>query len=131
MVLPLFEKDAWTPARIEICITSLFIACLLIWTIYLYTHMGAYCFFRPDIDTIFACGYSDEKFDRLGEGASAAEVRRLLGEPLAESHDLDGATVWWYTAHGKCTWGNFAWLGRAVRIRAGVVVDKIKRVQYD
>lgn len=131
MVMPLFARDAWSAARIEIYITSLFIAFLLAWTIYLYTHMGAYCFFRPDIDTFYAGGYSEDKFDRVGEGAPTGEVRRLLGEPLAESRELDGATVWWYTAHGKCTWGNFAWLGRAVRIRAGVVVDKIKRVQYD
>lgn len=131
MVAPQLTKRAEWTVKLEMGITALFITILLIWAGYLYTHMNAYCLFAPAIDTQFARDFSEEKFEQVQPGMSQAELKRLLGEPLDKGVDHTGAIVWWYSRGGKCDWGDFAWLGRAVRIKSGAVIEVVKRVQYN
>lgn len=127
---PLTKRAPWT-VKLEMGITAIFIAILLIWAGYLYTHMNAYCFFDPAIDTYFARDYTEEKFEQVRPGMKPAELKALLGEPLDKGVDHTGAIVWWYTSGGKCSWGDFAWLGRAVRVKDGAVVEVLRRIQYN
>lgn len=48
-------------------------------------------------DTQFAPGYSDQKFRSLQVGASAAEVRSKLGDPLEAVSTARGGAFWFYS----------------------------------
>ncbi len=95
--------------------------------------MESYLPIAPSIDTRYAPGYSEGAFDQLAPGDSAEAVRRALGEPLSVVADRSrqGREVWWYTADGKCSWWDFAWLGRNVTIERGRVVSVGKQIWYD
>jgi hypothetical protein len=96
-----------------------------------FSRMEAYCFFYPSIDTRYAPGFSEKRFATLKVGDAAQRVEAILGPPLVSTDVTGGAAVWLYTSDGKCQWGDFAWLYRAVKIDNGVVAEIVSRVMYD
>jgi hypothetical protein len=99
--------------------------------LWVFTHMEAYCFFYPSIDTKYASQYTEEAFDRIRTGMTTNEVSMLLGRPLGVASNQDGSQSWWFTGDGKCLFGDFAWLGREVQIREGKVSGAFKSIFYD
>jgi hypothetical protein len=101
--------------------------------------------FNPGIDTVYAAGFSEARFDDVHPGMSAVEVRRLLGPPLHKSAPLyksypprlmtqhsRAVEAWSYTGDGACTWGDFAWLGRYVYFdENGLVTETERRINRD
>ena len=94
--------------------------------------------FKPDIDTRFAPGYSEEAFESIKKGMSEREVVTILQEPLykyeyGSNYSFPGQPeiVWWYTADGACSWWDFAWRTRGVGLRDGIVVGKVAYWSYD
>ena len=96
-----------------------------------YSRMEAYCFFYPGIDTRYAPGYSERKFNQITNGMTAEAVVQLLGTPLFQIPKDDGKEDWGYTLDGKSSWGDWAWLGRHVVFRDGKVVETIKHTYHD
>lgn len=91
-----------------------------------------YNFLKPDIDTVYAPNFTQAKFDSIKPGLDSVQVISLLGQPL-ERQQLDNSQcLWYYTNDGKCTFGDYAWLGREVYINAnGKVVQTVKNIHYD
>ena len=98
----------------------------------LYASFGfeSYCYIYPSIDTRYAHGFSEQKFAQVRTGMSMEDVVSLLGEPY---HNSPGRNYvrWSYTQDGKCSWADWAWLGREVIFQDGRVVERISRVYYD
>ncbi len=92
-----------------------------------YAHSESYCFFYPAIDTQYASGFSEETFAKIKVGMTEAEVRQILGAPL----EIVGGSRWFFTEDGKCTWGDWAWLVRAVNFKEGRVDEMLHFVAYD
>lgn len=85
---------------------------------------------KPDIDTQFGPGYSEENFNKITEGIDSSEVIKLIGRPIGVIGS--SSKLWYYSTDGKCKWQNFAWLARAVVIdRNGKVKQVQKSVRYD
>lgn len=89
-----------------------------------------YCPLYPSIDTRYADGFSESQFARIQVGMSEVEVARLLGAPLERTTGRQ-ATRWQYTQDGKCSWADWAWLGREVVFVDGRVAEKVARIYYD
>lgn len=69
------------------------------------------CFFPyPAIDTYFASGYSEQKFQEIRAGMTKTEVLQRLGPPLNDTDDL----VRVYSRDGALGIWDFAWLVRVV-----------------
>ena len=96
-----------------------------------YSQMEAYCFFYPSIDTQYAPGFSEPGFSQVSTGMTAQTVQQKLGAPLHTYKASDGTEWWSYTSDGKCKWGDWAWLGRQIIFRDGMVIEVVKRVYYD
>lgn len=94
-------------------------------------HSESYCFFCPSIDTMFAKGFTEESFDRIENGQTAAAVTEMLGQPIAMVTNRDGTIRLLYTEDGKCRFGDFAWLGRSVLISNGVVAATESQTYFD
>lgn len=90
----------------------------------------AYCFFNPSIDTHYTAGFSERKFAEVRAGMTREEVIALLGEPFGGSAER-ASSRWSYTRDGKCTWKDWAWLGREIVFVNDRVGEKISRVYYD
>jgi hypothetical protein len=58
-------------------------------------------------------------------------VQKKLGNPLYVQTLKNGDLEWYYTMDGKCTWGDWAWLGRHMKFRDGKVIEIVKRIYYD
>jgi outer membrane protein assembly factor BamE (lipoprotein component of BamABCDE complex) len=125
------RKVGWPIAKALILATAGLGAFFLLNVILFYPHSEAYCFFNPSIDTRYAAGYSEKAFDKIENGMTMEEVRRLLGTPLYEIPNDNGTEEWGYTLDGKCGWGDWAWLGRMVVFRDGKVEKTVKHVFYD
>lgn len=99
---------------------------------YGWCYTESYCFFLPSIDTKFAEGYSEEKFQNIHNGMTIEKVILLLGSPLETITNKDSkvATLY-YSQDGAAPFGDFAWLGRVVLIKNGLVLDKGATVYYD
>lgn len=95
-----------------------------------YAHLEAYCFFTPSIDTQYAPGFSEQAFSQISTGMTAEVVQQKLGAPLNIYQHAKGE-LWSYTLDGKCKWGDWAWLCRAVNIKDGRVDEIISEVSYD
>lgn len=89
-----------------------------------------YCFFYPSIDTRYAANFSEQRFAEVRVGMTQEEVITLLGEPFG-GLAANSSTRWAYTQDGKCTWKDWAWLGREIVFVRGRVTEKIARVYYD
>ena len=104
---------------------------VLLFALWVYGHMEAYCFFNPDIDTEYVSGFSEQRFAEATIGMRPSEVEDRLGKPLEVSKGQNGKETWWYSRDGKCWWGDFAWNGRAIVVSNGVVVEIIHQIFYD
>ena len=100
------------------------------WVVTCFSHWELYWPFNPSIDTCYAPGYTDGGFARIQPGMAEAEVVAVLGEPLYKRERGDGE-YWSYTADGKSTFGDFAWLWRCVVFTNGVVKCRIAQVCHD
>lgn len=98
----------------------------------LYTCFGfeSYNYVYPSIDTRYAPGFSERKFAQVRAGMSMDEVITLLGEPCHRGPGRNSVR-WSYTQDGKCSWADWAWLGREIVFAGGRVVERISRVYYD
>lgn len=108
-------------------------ACALsiIYAVWAYSRLESYCFFYPAIDTEFAPDFSEQAFDQVVIDMGSNEVQSLLGKPLSITINQDGVETWWFTADGKCKWGDFAWLGRSVNLSNNIVISTERRIYYD
>ena len=87
---------------------------------------------NPDIDTVYAPNFTQEKFDYIKPGIDSAQVISLLGQPLGKQKLDNSQCIWYYTGDGKCSFGDYAWLGREVYISAnGKVAQTVKDIYYD
>jgi hypothetical protein len=59
--------------------------CALIFALWAYGRMEAYCFFNPDIDTEYAPGFSEQAFAQTTVGMLPPDVEAKLGKPLEVS----------------------------------------------
>ena len=114
--------------RYFIALVSLVVVACALW---IYGHLEAYCHFYPAIDTRFALHYSEAAFSKIHTGMGDDEVRKLIGEPLSVATNQAGVQTLWFSADGKCRWGDFAWLGRSVSISNRVVVSVERMIYYD
>ena len=97
-----------------------------------YSHSESYCFFNPSIDTQYAAGYSEQAFSEITTGMTVQAVQQKLGVPLsAHANRESGRLEWYYTLDGKCKWGDWAWLVRAVYFTNGRVTELVMTVAYD
>ena len=101
----------------------------------------------PWIDTVETPGYSEAAFQVIRIGMTRAQVDALMCTPLevvTDSPDglgyvpvpvgasLDiGALRYSYTRDGRCPWGDFAWFGREIWFKDGVVRKVVSGVYYD
>jgi hypothetical protein len=70
-------------------------------------------------------------FNKVAPGMSAADLERKLGKPLLVVTNESSMQEWLYSDDGKCWWGDFAWLRRAVVLSNGMVVSVDASVRYD
>jgi outer membrane protein assembly factor BamE (lipoprotein component of BamABCDE complex) len=75
----------------------------------------------PDIDTKYAPNFSVEKFNMITVGMDTNDVIKLIGQPIGKQGKL--TQKWYYTADGKCKWGDFAWLN------SNLVIDRDGKVK--
>jgi hypothetical protein len=93
-----------------------------------YCHSEVECFWNPWIDTLDD-GYSEAAFDRVEVGMTVAQAQHTLGKSYGIA--TNSSEEIWLTGDGKCKWGDFAWMGRALSFSNGVLVAKIKQTMYD
>jgi hypothetical protein len=113
--------------------------CLLaVYLVHLLFFSETYCFVLPGIDTRYAPGFTEARFDRITAGMDSARVYALMGAPYGKltlrSCGDTYPTIWSYTGDGKCKWlgMDFAWLGREVYFdRRGKVTARMRRIYYD
>jgi outer membrane protein assembly factor BamE (lipoprotein component of BamABCDE complex) len=103
----------------------------LAFVFYCYSHMEAYCFFYPSIDTQYASGYSEAAFNELTNGMTIEAVQKKLGNPLYVQTTKNGDLHWSYTMDGKCTWGDWAWFARQLTFRDGKIIEIVKQIIYN
>ena len=101
-------------------------------TFLIYMGIGceSYCFVSPSIDTHYADGFSEKTFAQVRVGMTKEQVLELLGAPLGDP-SAQANSQWNFTRDGKCSWTDWAWLGRTIVFKDGRVVEKIARVWYD
>jgi outer membrane protein assembly factor BamE (lipoprotein component of BamABCDE complex) len=108
------------------------IAFMRVWVVlFAFVPCENYNYIYPSIDTKFAPGFSEHGFSQITTGMQASVVMQILGAPLYQGPNNDDTETWAYTRDGKCSWGDFAWLGREITFRDGQVILVVKRVYYD
>ncbi len=78
-------------------------------------------------ETVYAPGYSAERFDQVQVGATEAKVRAALGEPLVMTSAVAGRSSWAYTRAAAD--GNY--LCRVLTFAGGRVVDIHREFYWD
>ncbi|RYD59335.1 MAG: hypothetical protein EOP56_00270 [Sphingobacteriales bacterium] len=86
--------------------------------------------FRPDIDTKFAPGFSQLKFDSIHPGMDSTVVLNILGKPIYTYGD-SVTTQWSYSSDAKCKCYDLAWLTKVIILQDGKVIDKLDGVAFD
>jgi hypothetical protein len=87
---------------------------------------------KPDIDTQFSMGYTDEAFAQLQVGMDSTQVLQLLGMPLSVQHWENCEQEWAFSQDGKAWPADFAWMNRAVVLDStGKVRLIINGMSYD
>jgi hypothetical protein len=107
------------------------ICLVLMFSLWVYGHLEAYCHFYPAIDTRFAAGFSEKAFSQISTGMSVSDVQSRVGKPLLTFINGDGLEEWLFTDDGKCWWGDFAWLRRSLAISNSTVVSIDRSIHYD
>ena len=107
------------------------VAIMAICACWLLSHAEMYCPFYPGIDTHYAPGFSEANFRKVLPGMTVSEVEALVGKPLFKQKKQTAMEEWGYTDDGKCKWGDFAWLRRAVVVSEGIVISVDRSVRYD
>ncbi len=116
------------PSRRIVCLLVLLVlGCGLITVGFIIGPEG-YFFPCPAIDTHFAPGYSEQKFQDIQVGMTKAEVLQRLGPPLNRTTDPS----WVYSRDGALGIWDFAWLVRVVNFDENdIVKEKVAWVAYD
>ena len=96
-----------------------------------YCHCEMYCFWNPSIDTVYAKGFDEARFEQIRIGMTLHEVNASMCEPLGVWTNKDGCIRLWYTSDGKCRFGDFAWLARGVVVSNDQVVAIESGLFYD
>ena len=107
------------------------VATILLVVAWAYCHSESYCIFWPSIDTVYAPGYSEEDFGKIDIGMTMDEVDSIMCVPLDVYTYQDGKVHVFYTADGKCRFGDFAWLGRSLILSNNQVIAIQSRIYYD
>jgi hypothetical protein len=90
-----------------------------------------------DIDTRFAPGYTDQRFDLVSVGMSESNVVAILGQPMYRQERSrwpfpgDADFLWWYSQDGACSWGDYAWRAPIIGMKNGTVVTNYMVWCYD
>jgi hypothetical protein len=101
----------------------------------------------PWIDTVRAPKYSEAAFKTIRVGMTRQQVDALMCKPLdvvtispdgrsyvdlPTGASLDtGAVRYSYTSDGRCPWGDFAWAGREVWFKNGIVTEVFSNWYHD
>jgi hypothetical protein len=93
----------------------------------------------PYIDTHFSKDFSFDKWDKIRCGATKEEVKKILGEPLAESSEKQSpfrppCAVYemHYSGDGAWKYGDFAWQSFDVFLDSNnVVITKSREWMFD
>jgi len=81
---------------------TFFLGCFVVGVfIYLYTQSELRFIFYPEIDTIFAPGFSQQKFSQIEAGMTKQEILDILGEPLNIMGEHPALVCWQYSTDGK------------------------------
>jgi len=94
------HKISFMKRKIKIILTIL----ILLLGLKFYSSSEMHFPLNPYIDTIFAKGFSWEKFKKVEIGMSQEEVKTMLGEPLKITDyegSIPGYVCWKYSTDGK------------------------------
>ncbi len=103
---------------------------VIAFSLYMCFGFESYNYVYPSIDTRYAPGFSERTFAQVRAGMSVDDVVTLLGEPYHRGVGRNSVR-WSYTQDGKCSWADWAWLGREIVFEEGRVVERISRIYYD
>ena len=112
---------------------------LLLYVVYWAAFHGEdYCWWYPEIDTVFSQGFSKAGFDKIQVGMTADEVVGLVGDPFGkypDKHNPD-MEVWWFSHDGALgrwgvRWGDKAWFSYEVTFTNNYVSAKKRKIYYD
>lgn len=97
-----------------------------------FAHSESYFTDYPHIDTKFAPGFSEVKFNNIQPGFTKNDVLNILGEPL-EKHEADEWSRWSYSTDGKCQWlCDLAWISYEINFdNEGKIKNKERRINYN
>ena len=108
---------------------------LLLYVVYWIAFHGEdYCWWHPEIDTVFSPGFNKSGFDKIQVGMSAGEVAGLVGDPFGKIPDKlnPGMEVWWFSHDGALgRWGDKAWFSYEVAFTNNHVSAKNRQIYYD
>lgn len=108
-----------------------FLLCVVYWFAF---HGEDYCWWYPEIDTVFSPGFSKAGFDKAQVGMTADEVVGLVGDPFGkfpDKHNLD-MEVWWFSHDGALgRWGDKAWFSYEIAFTNNHVSAKNRQIYYD
>lgn len=97
-------------------------------------HGEDYCWWYPEIDTVFSPGFSKAGFDKIQVGMSADEVAGLVGDPLwivPDERNPD-TEVWRFSDDGALgRWGDKAWFSYEITFTNNHVSAKNRHIYYD
>ena len=115
-------------------IAALFVIFTL-FALYVWQFRGeSYCPWYPDIDTVYAKGFSKEKFLTIRIGMSKENVSSQLGEPFSKyrPHEHEGLEFWSYSHDGALGhWGDKAWISYVIVFQDDKVVGNCSWLYND
>ena len=90
------------------------------------------CGWYPEIDTVFADGFSKQKFNQVNVGEHESEALKILGSPLWKESRGNGCVIWGYSRDGALGWwGDKAWFSYELSVSNHVVIVKEINTYYD
>lgn len=84
-------------------------------------------------DTVYAAGFSEDRFLKIVIGMSESEVVTLLGEPLDRYHPQagNGPSIWNMGMRWSRSANDSDYSVRAILFKDGVVVDRLSEFYLD
>jgi hypothetical protein len=125
------KAECRPPLKRNAAVVSLVCLIFLVLVLWVYGRLEAYCVFYPAIDTKFALGFSERTFSQIHPGTHVTNLKKTLGNPLLIITNQNGSEEWLFTNDGKCWWGDFAWLRRAVVVSNDVITSVDRSIRYD